>query len=464
MTQLRARSLLQDERVTRARDLIAQALAEHQRAFSGVQPADPDCTLSYDELLREFGAIRGGDLFFPYLSSGLGSGPLVELADASVKYDFISGIGVHHWGHSHPDIVQASLTAALEDTVMQGNLQQHVESVALARMIVSAANRGSANLAHCFFSTSGAMANENALKLIFQKHSPADRILAFEDCFAGRSLALCQVTDRPAYRQGLPSTVTVDYVPFFDPDAPEQSTEAACRTLERHLRRYPDRHAGMIFELVQGEGGFYPGTREFFVPLMQVLRQHNVAIFVDEIQTFGRTSELFAFQHFGLDDFVDVVTIGKLAHVCATLFSPEYKPKVGLLSQTFTSCSAAIHAGRTIVEGLLHGGFFGPEGKNEEIHRHFVKHFQDLEKRHPGLISGPYGTGVMIAFTPFQGDPGKVKTFIHTLFNAGVIAFYCGSHVSRVRFLVPAGAITFDHIDDAMKIVESTLLEVAGAL
>ncbi len=463
MTDLRARSFFLDARVRRARDLLLEALTEHQRSLTGVRPPIPEWTETYDGLLREFGSIRSGSLFYPYLGSGIGSGPLVELADGSVKYDFISGIGVHHWGHSHPAIVDASLTAALEDTVMQGNLQQHVESVALARMIVAAANRDGADLTHCFFSTSGAMANENTLKLILQKNSPADRLLAFEGCFAGRSMALCQITDRPTYRQGLPSIMSVDYVPFFDPAAPERSTSEARRTLEHHLNRYPGRHAGMIFELVLGEGGFFPGDREFFVSLMETLKQRNVAVVVDEIQTFGRTTELFAFQHFELDSLVDVVTIGKLSHVCATLFSHEYEPKPGLLSQTFTSSSAAIHTGKTIIRGLIDGGFFGPEGRNAQIHRHFVTRFQEIAQRNPGLVSGPYGVGVMIAFTPFHGDPVKVKKFIHALFDAGVIAFYCGSDLSRVRFLVPAGAITFDHIDEAMEIVEKTLLEVGNA-
>jgi 4-aminobutyrate aminotransferase-like enzyme len=463
MTELRARLLFHDPRVTRARDLLIEALKDHQRSITGVRPPYPELKKTYGDLLREFGDIRGGDLFYPYLGSGIGNGPLVELADGSVKYDFISGIGVHHWGHSHPAIVEASLNAALEDTVMQGNLQQQVESVSLGRMIVDAANHGGADLAHCFFCTSGAMANENALKLILQKKSPADRWLAFEGCFAGRSMALTQVTDRPAYREGLPAVMAVDYVPFFDPAAPQQSTLAAQNALERHLNRYPGRHAGMIFELVLGEGGFIPGEREFFICLMKTLKERNVVVFVDEIQTFGRTTELFGFQHFGLDPFVDVVTIGKLSHVCATLFSREYKPKSGLLSQTFTSGSAAIHAGKVIIRGLIDNGYFGSEGKNVQIHRHFLTHFREMEHRWPNLISGPYGIGVMIAFTPFQGNPAKVKKFIHALFDAGVIAFYCGSDLSRVRFLVPAGAITFEHIDDAMEIVGKTLLEVGRA-
>jgi 4-aminobutyrate aminotransferase-like enzyme len=463
MTDLLAQSLATDLRVRRAKELMLDALADSQRTITVIRPADPDRKQSYDELIRQFGVIRGGDLFYAYLGSGIGKGPLVELADGSVKYDFISGIGVHHWGHSHPAIVEACLDAALQDTVMQGNLQQNLDGIELARLLLTGANLKGADLGHCFLTTSGAMANENALKLIFQKKSPADRLLAFEGCFAGRSLAMAQITDRPAYRDGLPTTVSVDYVPFFDPEAPIESTRKAVETLERHLNRYPRKHAAMIFELVLGEGGFIPGDRDFFLSLMQVLRERNVAIFVDEIQTFGRTTELFAFQHFGLDAFVELVTIGKLSQACATLFTHPYHPRSGLLSQTFTACTAMLKAGKVIVNGLMEGGFFGPDGANAELHRHFGRRFSEMEKRHPGLITGPYGVGAMIAFTPFDGNAEKVKQFLYALFEAGIIAFYCGTDVSRVRFLVPAGAITFEQIDDALKIVEQILLEVGGA-
>jgi 4-aminobutyrate aminotransferase-like enzyme len=460
MATSRAQLLFADERIARAKELALGALKDHQRSINGIRPPDPELKQPYDACIKEFGAIRAGDLFYPFLGSGIGNGPLVELADGSVKFDFISGIGVHHWGHSHPVIVEAALVASLRDTVMQGNLQQNVESLELSRLILAGANQRGADLSHCFLSTSGAMSNENALKLIFQKKTPADRMLAFEGCFAGRSLAMAQITDRAAYREGLPTVISVDYVPFFDPTAPSASIDNARRTVENHLKRYPGRHAGMIFELVLGEGGFIPGNRDFFVSLMELLRERNVAIFVDEIQTFGRTTELFAFQHFGLDAFVDVVTIGKLSHVCATLFTPHYQPKPGLLSQTFTASSVALSAGKVIIAGLMEGGYFGPEGKNARLHAYFVKQFEELARRHPGLIAGPYGIGAMIAFTPFNGSPGKTKQFIHALFDAGVIAFYCGSDLSRVRFLVPAGAVTVDHIDQVMEIVEKILLEV----
>ena len=155
-------------------------------------------------MLDDFGKIRGGYLYFPYLASGIGNGPFVELADGSVKLDMITGIGVHGFGHSHPALVETGIDAALCDTVMQGNLQQNTQSYDVSKLLTTLACESGAGLEHCFLSTSGAMANENSLKLAFQKHTPADRIIAFEHCFAGRTMVLSHVTDKPGNRVGLP--------------------------------------------------------------------------------------------------------------------------------------------------------------------------------------------------------------------------------------------------------------------
>ncbi|MFH1113371.1 MAG: aminotransferase class III-fold pyridoxal phosphate-dependent enzyme [Pseudomonadota bacterium] len=456
MNRTTADEFLSDPRIREARRILLQTREEYCARLKGIRPPDSSLRIGYDRLLKEYGDLRGGDLFYPYLGSGLGNGALVELADGSVKYDFISGIGVHHWGHSHPAIMEALLEAALSDTVMQGNLQQNVESVELARTLLEGVNRRGACLKHCFFATSGAMANENALKIMFQKQFPADRILAFEGCFMGRTLALSQITDKPEYRDGLPRTISVDYLPYFSADRPEESIRRAVDQLKRHLRRHPGKHAGMAFELVLGEGGFYPGSREFFMELMQIVTDHGIPILIDEIQTFGRTPELFAFQYFGLDRFADLVTVGKAAQVCATLFRDEFTPRPGLLSQTFTSSTAAIRAGTLVVRQLMEGGYLGSDGKIARFHERFVSHLEGMAERNPEMIRGPYGIGAMTAFTPAGGEPTVVKKFIHALFDAGVIGFYAGADPCRVRFLIPVGAVTFDDIDAACSIVEST--------
>jgi acetylornithine aminotransferase len=442
---------------------LLSALAEQQRKLTGVRPADPERKMSYAEAIKRFGELRGGTLYYPYLGSGIGRGPLVELADGSVKYDMISGIGVHYLGHSHPAMVEAGIDAALRDTVMQGNLEQGIESLRLSETLVGMAGGNGSRISHCFLTTSGAMANENALKLAFQKRSPASRVLAFGGAFAGRTMALSQITDKAAYRAGLPNVLPVDYVSFFDSARPGESIEASLGQLRKHLARFPGQHAAMCFELVQGEGGYYAGSREFFVALMDELKAQGIAIWADEVQTFGRLSRPFAFQHFGLESYVDIVTVGKLTQLCATLFVDDYKPKPGLITQTFTGSTSAIYAAQVILDAMRNGDFFGTDGRIARLSRHFVGRLEAIAGRHPQWLRGPFGVGAMIAFTVFDGGEETTKKLLQALFDAGVIGFIAGAAPARVRFLLPVGNVTDADIDAACDILEKTLGEMAGA-
>ena len=458
-----AQQLANDPRLAEARQLILDVVNEHRDKVAEIREADPQLTESYQAMLDAFGKLRGGNLYFPYLSSGIGNGPFVELADGSVKLDFITGIGVHGFGHSDPRLVDAGIEAALCDTVMQGNLQQNTHSVDTVRLFVETARESGAALDHCFMTTSGAMANENALKMAFQKNHPASRIIAFEHCFAGRTLALTQVTDKAAYRHQIPKTIDVDFIPFFDADNPEESTQRSLQVLRRHFTRHPGRYAALWMEVVQGEGGYYPGSREFFKALIQECRQHDMAIIVDEIQSFCRTSRPFAFQHFELDEDVDIVTVGKISQVCATLYREEYKPQPGLISQTFTGSSWAIIAARTILQGLIDGGNFGVDGKNQKFHDQFARRLEAIGKAHPGAIRGPYGVGGMIAFTPFDGSMKKAKELVGHLYDAGLMSFIAGGNPTRVRFLIPLGSVTEAHIELAGDIVERVISQMHSA-
>lgn len=449
-----------DPRIQQAKKLIQEALLDAQKTLEGVRAPAAVFADDYAAMLQRCSEARGGNLYYPYLGSGFGKGALVELADGSVKYDFISGIGPHYWGHCHPDMIDAGVDAAISDTLMQGNLQQNVDSLKLLELINGLAQQNGADLAHCFLSTSGASANENALKIILQKHAPADRILCFEKCFSGRTLALAQMTDKAAYRQGLPVALAVDYVPFYDAEHPEESTAKAIQTLKHHLKRFPGKYAGMCLELIQGEAGYFPGSHDFFVEIFKVLRAEGIAIWIDEIQTFGRTSKPFAFQHFELDKWVDVVTIGKLSQVCATLFTPSYKPGPGLLSQTFTGSTSSIAAAIKIFEAFKEGDFFDEQGKINQCHQRFVGHLEMLEAKYPKYVNGPFGIGAMIAFTVFNGDFKLAKAFTDRLFDAGVIAFLAGSEPTRVRFLMPIAAVTEADIDAVAAIIESVLKDM----
>ncbi len=409
---------------------------------------------------------RGG--FFPYIGSGIGNGPLVELLDGSVKWDLINGIGVHMFGHSDPDLIRTGLRAAMGDTVQQGNLQCNADAVMFGETLVEQASRGSA-LRHCFLTNSGAMANESALKICQQKSNAAPRVIAFRDCFMGRSTAMSQIGDNAGGRIGLPLNVQVDYMPFFDADDPEGSIEAACERLDEYISRYPGQHACFVMELVQGEGGFKTAPREFFEPLMGMCRENGIAVWADEVQSFGRTTEMFCFQTLGLGEFIDVVTIGKMSQVCATLFTEAMNPKPGLLSGTFLGDTVGLQVGRRIVDRLRDGGYYGPDGRIAQLHDAFVSRARKLAKSHPewfpavpGSGGEPFGgIGGMMRMTPFGGDRTKINTVVQTLYRHGVISFFCGHGPYHVRFLPPIGVMEPEQFDDVFLLVEAALEQVA---
>jgi len=450
-----------DPRLAEAKRLILAAVTDYSSQLSEVRPANPELVGDYKRMLDEFNHLRGGALYFPYISSGLGNGPFVELADGSVKLDLITGIGVHGYGHSHPEMVSAGIDAAVCDTVMQGNLQQDRYSVELSRLLTDLACETGAKLEHCFLSTSGAMANENSLKIAFQKNAPADRVIAFEHCFAGRTLALAQLTDKAAYRQGLPNILNVDYIPFFEANDPKGSTERALAKFREHLERFPGKHAVLWLELIQGEGGYHVGHRDFFIALAELAHKHNICVIADEVQTFCRTTRPYAFQHFGLDQHVDVVTIGKISQVCATLFTEAYKPKPGLVSQTFTGSTWSIVAGLAVIRGLVANGNFGPDGRNMRWHARFSTGLQRLAEKYPAQVSGPFGIGGMIAFTPCGGSAEKAKEMCFKLYEAGLMSFLAGGNPTRLRFLLPLGSVEDQHIDLALEIIESVAGQMA---
>src|SRR5262245_7595388 len=125
--------------------------------ITDIRPARADLKQTYDDLLARATAVRGRGLLYPYIGSGIGNGALVELADGSVKWDMICGIGVHFFGHSDPGLAEAALASGLDDTLKHGNLSSNFEPYEFMEVLLREAGRNS-KLKHCYLSTSGAMA------------------------------------------------------------------------------------------------------------------------------------------------------------------------------------------------------------------------------------------------------------------------------------------------------------------
>jgi 4-aminobutyrate aminotransferase-like enzyme len=402
------------------------------------------------------GQLRGRPLYHSYLGTGAGRGPFVELEDGSIKLDLINGIGIHLMGHSHPRIMRAAVRGALSDIVMQGNLQPNNDYLKLTEKLVKIAGRKS-RLKHAWFSTCGTMANENALKMARQKNSPARFVFAMQNAFAGRSTMMAEVTDNSAYKQGLPEYNEVIRIPNYDKKNP-QSIEKALAKMKEEYAKHEKQFSCFVFEPMLGEGGFVPTPREFYLPMFDFCKQHKIAIWADEVQTFARTGEFFAFETMDIGSYVDLVTIAKTVQLGATLYTEEYNPKPGLIAGTFSGGTSSMTAGLEILE-MLEEGFIGPNGRILKIHQRFIDGLNELNATTcKGLITDAGGMGLMIAFTPFDGKKEQVEKLIKKLFANGLIAFSCGKDPVRIRFLVPA-IIQDQEINLALQVVEKTMMQ-----
>ena len=458
---------------------IASIINQIQAAQSSIteaRPAISDLKETLGSHLQKIATLKGKGAWYPYVGSGIGNGPLVELCDGSVKWDLINGIGVHMFGHSDPQLIETAIRASLSDTCMQGNLQYNEDAIAFADLLVSEAAKNS-RIRHIFTINSGALANETALKICMQKKDgKANRIIAFKDCFMGRTTTMCQIGDSAGGRDGIPLNINVDYMPFYNPEHGERAIDIAIWHLKDYFARYPGRHACFAMELVQGEGGFNTAPREFFTAIMECCKEHDVPVWLDEVQTFGRTTEMFHFDALNLGEYVDVVTIGKMSQVCACLYTEELNPKPGLLSATFIGSTTALNVGRHILERLRDGGFYGSDGKIAKLHdayrellNQFVTNHQEWFPKVVDPATGREltkhepvgGVGGMMRFTPFGGEKKKIMDSCHALFDEGIICFACGHGPWHLRFLPPVGIMQPGDFDKILPILEKGLARVA---
>jgi 4-aminobutyrate aminotransferase-like enzyme len=457
MSELVGQKILKSNTLSETINKLVSEVTNLNSEIKGIKQASPEHQQAGLAAVEGTGKVRGRPLQYNYSGSGAGNGVYVELEDGSVKLDLINGIGIHLMGHGNPKVMAAAVRGAICDVVNQGNLQPNREYRIFLEKITRLAGRKS-KLKFGWLATCGTMANENALKICRQKVSPARMIVGFKNAFAGRSTMMAELTDNPAYKVGLPDYNEVLRLPFFDRNDPK-SGEKTLTLFKEMLAQHKGNICAFVFEPMQGEGGYTAAPREFFVPLLELCRENKIPVVADEVQTFARTGEFFAFETLNIGEYIDVCTIAKTAQVGCTLYSEEFNPKPGLIAGTFSGATAALAAGIEILDMMETGSFMGANGRVAEIHKKFISGLNQLnESVCPGQVRDAGGLGLMIAFTPLDGKKETVDKLLKKFFEKGLVAFSCGKDPVRIRFLVPA-VIRDQDIDVALEIVGAAIKE-----
>jgi len=196
--------------------------------------------------------------------------------------DLISGIGVNALGHAHPRLTKVIREQA-GLLIHSSNLYYHQYQGPLAKRLAQMSG-----LARCFFCNSGTEAMEGALKMLHSHgratHPEKYEVIALDNSFHGRSFGALSITGQAKYRQDFePLVPGARFVPINDIAA----LEAA----------FSDRTAGIVLELIQGEGGINPLTPEFIAKARELADRHNALLVADETQCgVGRPGTYFAYQ------------------------------------------------------------------------------------------------------------------------------------------------------------------------
>lgn len=228
----------------------------------------------------------------------LDKGEGVYLYDAEGKkyLDFAAGIAVFALGYQDKEYNDA-LKEQIDKLIHTSNLYYNQPAAEAAEKVVKAAG-----MDKVFFTNSGTEAIEGAIKVArkyaYLKDGSTDHeIIAMNHSFHGRSMGALSVTGNPHYQEAFkPLIGGIRFADFNDLDSVRaELTEKTC---------------AILLEPVQGEGGIYPAAQEFLDGVKAICREKDILLIFDEIQCgMGRTGEMFAWQHYGVQP--DVMTCAK---------------------------------------------------------------------------------------------------------------------------------------------------------
>jgi 4-aminobutyrate aminotransferase len=385
-----------------------------------------------------------------------------ELWDAEGRrfIDFAGGIAVMNVGHGHPKVVAAIEAQLKRFTHTCWQVVPYESYVALAEKL-NLLTPGTHPKKTALFST-GAEAIENAIK-IARAYTKRSGVIAFGGAFHGRSMFAVSLTGKvQPYKAGFgPFPAEIYHAPFPDTRTPL----ADVRKAVQHLFKAdiePSRVAAIVFEPVQGEGGFNVIQPDAVRWLRELCDEHGIVLIADEVQTgFGRTGRMFAMEHFGV--MPDLMTIAKSLAAGVPLSAVTGRaeimdaPAPGGLGGTYAGNPLAVAAAHAVIDVMAEEHL--PE-RGAALGEQLKTRLDGLRGRVP-QIADVRGLGAMVGveFNDGQGRPDAdfTRRVQAQALQRKLILLTCGVDANVVRFLFPL-TTPQPVFDEALAILEQSLL------
>ncbi|MGH9468395.1 MAG: acetyl ornithine aminotransferase family protein [Terriglobales bacterium] len=393
-----------------------------------------------------------------------GSGMYVEDVDGNRFLDFSAGIAVCSTGHCHPEVVAAIQRQAAELIHMSGTDFYYEQMVRVAEMMSATAPMPGPH--RFFYGNSGAEAIEAALKLA-RYHSRRPYFIGFYNGFHGRTLGALSMTcskqtQRARFAPLLPGFFHISYPnPYRPPHGTSDVVGACLDELERlfHTTTPPEEVAAIIFEPVQGEGGYVVPPSAFAQELRRVCDRNGILLIADEVQSgCGRSGKMWAIEHHGVQP--DIVCSAKgiasgmpLGVMFARAGIMDWT--AGAHASTFGGNPVCLAAAEATLK-LLQGGLIR---NSAEVGEYMMQRLQSWPEKHR-KVGEVRGLGLMIGVeivsdkakrTP---DAAQRDRIVNAAFQRGLLILGCGANSVR---LMPPLIITREQADIGLGILEEVI-------
>jgi 4-aminobutyrate aminotransferase/(S)-3-amino-2-methylpropionate transaminase len=400
-----------------------------------------------------------------------GAGCTVTDVDGNTYLDWSGGIGCLNVGHTN-----ARVSAALHQQVdrflhTDFTILPYESYVELAERLLERTPISGPKKAAFF--NSGAEAVENAVKIARQA-TGRQAVIAFEGAFHGRTLMAMSLTSKQhPYKAGMgPFAPEVYRAPFPNPyrwsgaDPAGDALDVLRRMLTTHVAA--ENVAAIVFEPVQGEGGFVVPPVEWVRGLRELASEHGIVLVADEVQSgFGRTGRFFAVEHFGIEP--DLITVAKSIAAGVPLSGVLGRAEVvdaapdSSIGGTFVGSPLGCVAALAVIDELEGGLLDRGVAIGERIRAGF-----DELKRRFDQIGDVRGLGPMLAMEFVENaetkepGPALAAAVRERALQSGLILLQAGVHSNCIRVLVSLTA-SDEQIDEALDIltvaVEATCAE-----
>ena len=408
--------------------------------------------------------------FYPLVVES-GRGCIIRDVDGNEYIDFNSGLVCMNVGHNHPKVIEA-LKKQLERFLHYSNTDFYYREVVDLAERLCEITPGKFEK-KVYYGNSGTEAVEAAIKLA-KWHTRKPRFIGFISAFHGRTTGSLSFTaSKPVQRRYFfPLMPGVTHVPYpYCYRCPFKQTFPDCNYWcvdfidEYVLQKYipPEEVAAILFEPIQGEGGYVVPPEGYFQRLKKLADKYGILLIDDEVQAgMGRTGRWFAIEHWEVEP--DIICMAKALASGLPLGAIIARAKImdwegGSHASTFggnpLSCVAAIAAIDTIKEQNL------LENATRQGN-YIMKRLRELAEQSE-IIGDVRGKGLMIGVEIVEDKDSKkpasnlAKEIMMRSWKRGVAIITCG--VSTLR-IAPPLIITRELVDAALEIVEDTIKEV----